>query len=194
MRDASAARHSAEPHYDSSMSIYANPAGVPANSYVEAMLALVGDRDPLAMLPHGPSGVMSAIAGLADAQLRKPEREGKWSIIEVIQHMADAELVTAFRLRMIVAHDRPAISGYDQDLWSRNLRYAAAGLEETLDQLRLLRSINLRLVNSLSTEERNRVGIHAERGPESVNRLMTMMAAHDIVHTRQIERIRAAVA
>ncbi len=175
------------------MSIYANPAGVPPDGYVKALLELVGDRDPLQLLPLGPANVEIAIAGLTDAQLRAPEREGKWSIIAVVKHMADAELVTSFRLRMAVAHDRPPLAAYDQDLWSSRLHYADADLDEALEQYRLLRRINLRFVSSLTDEERSRGGMHAERGFEDVNRLCRLMAGHDVVHTRQIERIRKTV-
>lgn len=175
------------------MSIYANPAGVPADGYVKALLDLVGDRDPLQLLPLGPSNVEKAIAGLSDAQLRTPEREGKWSIVAVVKHLGDAELVTSFRVRMIVAHDTPPLAGYDQDLWSQRLHYADANINDALDQFRLLRKINVALFASLSDEERERAGLHSERGLESVNRVMRLMSAHDIVHTRQIERIRGVV-
>jgi uncharacterized damage-inducible protein DinB len=174
-------------------SIYANPAGQPADTYTRALLDLVGDRNPLDLLPLGPASFENAIAGLSDAQLRTPEGEGKWSIAEVVQHVADAELVGSFRYRMIVAHETPPIASYDQDLWSRNLHYANADVAEALEQFRMLRRINVRLVASLTDEERRRGGMHAERGFEDVNQLMTLLAAHDIVHTRQIARIRAAI-
>jgi uncharacterized damage-inducible protein DinB len=135
-----------------------------------------------------------AIKALTSAQLRTPEREGKWSIAEVVRHVADAELVASFRYRMIIAHDQPQIAGYDQDLWSRNLHYAESDVEESLEQFRVLRNVNVRLLSALNEEERARTGIHSERGVESVNQLMALLAAHDIVHTKQIERIRAAIA
>lgn len=135
-----------------------------------------------------------AFKGLTTAQLRTPEREGKWSIAEVVRHVADAELVASFRYRMIIAHDQPQIAGYDQDLWSRNLHYAESDVEESLEQFRVLRNVNVRLLSALNEEERARTGIHSERGVESVNQLMALLAAHDIVHTKQIERIRAAIA
>lgn len=174
-------------------SIYANPAGLPADGYTRALLDLVDGRDPLQLLPDGPASFRNAIAGLSDAQLRTPEREGKWSIAEVLKHVADAELVGSFRYRMILAHDTPQIAGYDQDLWSRNLHYAQVDVEEALEQFRMLRNVNVRLLSSLSDDERRRGGIHSERGFEDVNQLMALLAAHDIVHTRQIERIRKTI-
>jgi uncharacterized damage-inducible protein DinB len=176
------------------MSIYANPSGVAPDGYVKALLDLVGDRDPVQLLPRGPASIANAMASLTDAQLRTPEREGKWSIAQVVKHIADAELVASFRFRMMVAQNGSPLAGYDQDLWSRNLHYADADIEEALAQYRLLRGLNARFVASLTDEERQRGGLHSERGFEDVNRLTALMAAHDIVHTRQIARIRNAIA
>jgi uncharacterized damage-inducible protein DinB len=175
------------------MSIYANPAGLPADGYTKALLDLVKDHDPLQLQSDGPARMAEAFKGLGDAQLRMPERAGKWSIAEVVRHVADAELVASFRYRMIIAHAQPQIAGYDQDLWSRNLHYAESDIEESLEQFRVLRKVNVRLLRSLSDEERQRAGVHSERGLESVNQLMALLAAHDIVHTKQIERIRANI-
>lgn len=178
------------------MSLFANPPGDTdegTRKYVRALLELLGDRDPLDVLSQLVAGIEAITAGLDDATLRKPEREGKWSMVEVVQHLADAELVVGFRYRLIVAHDTPAIPAYDQEAFADRLHYAAAPLEEALDQLRAIRRANLRLLRSLSDEERKRGGIHAERGFEDVNRLMQLHAAHDLVHTGQLERVKKAV-
>ena len=60
----------------------------------------------------------------ATPTLRRPEAPGKWSATEVVQHLADSELVLGFRMRMILTEDRPALQGYDQDRWAGTLRYA----------------------------------------------------------------------
>ena len=114
-------------------------------------------------------------------------------MLHVVQHLADAELVGAFRYRMILAHDRPAIPGYDQDRWAERLRYADSDLEGAVQQLEAVRAANLRLLERTTPEERRRVGVHAERGEESVEHTMRMYAGHDLVHLRQLARIAAAV-
>lgn len=162
-------------------------------AYVSALLTLLGDRDPIAVQEKLLTTLEVAIEGLYEAELRKPEQPGKWSIIEVIKHLADTELVTGFRLRMILAHDRPNIPAYDQDLWAKQLKYNDAKLEEALSQLRALREANLRLLRSLTAEQWQRFGIHEERGEESVERLTKMVAGHDMVHLNQIERIKRAI-
>jgi hypothetical protein len=95
---------------------------------------------------------------------------------------------------MILAHDRPAITGYDQDAWCERLRYATDDIEAVLDDFAALRRLNLRLLAGTSPGERGRVGVHAERGEESIAHMMRLYAGHDVVHLRQIARIRAAVA
>ena len=99
--------------------------------------------------------------------LRRPEAPGKWSAIEVIQHLADVEIVLAWRTRQILTLDRPVIQGYDQDAWARTLGYATMPLDVTLAQLRGVRAANLRLWRSLTPAERARVGLHSERGPRA---------------------------
>src|SRR5688500_11975889 len=103
------------------MSVFTNPASTaPADAaaYVAAVLDLVGDRDPLAVLLDTPEAVRRAIHGLTLQELRAPERPGKWSIVQVLQHLADAEVVWGWRMRLILAQDRPVLTGYDQDRWA----------------------------------------------------------------------------
>jgi DinB family protein len=171
---------------------FANPAGTAtaaAAGYVRALLDLLGSQDPFAVLETQVPWLERRTAGRDEAALRRAEAPGKWSVIEVIQHLADAELVTSFRTRMILAEDQPELQGYDQDRWASVLRYADVPLELALAQLRGLRSANLRLWRTLTTEQRDRAGLHSERGPESVGLTIRMMAGHDLVHRRQIDRI-----
>ena len=83
------------------------------------------------------------IRGLDDSTLRRPEKPGKWSVIEVIQHLADSDLVAGFRIRMMLSEDRPPLQGYDQDRWAGEFHYRDVALELALDQLRGLRAANL---------------------------------------------------
>jgi hypothetical protein len=171
---------------------FANPASnatAAAAGYVRALLELLGPRDPLAVAGELIPWLERRVAGLDEAVLRRPEAPGKWSVIEVIQHLADAELVTSFRTRMILTEDQPRLQGYDQDRWASVLRYVEAPLDLALAQLRGLRTANLRLWRTLTPEQRNRAGLHSERGPESVELTLRMMAGHDLVHRQQIDRI-----
>jgi hypothetical protein len=174
---------------------FANPAGQAAAAaprYVRALLELLGDRDPLVVAAELVPWLERRTVGLEEALLRRPEAPGKWSAIEVIQHLADSELVYAWRTRLLLTEDRPALQGFDQDAWARTLRYADMPLDVALAQLRGMRAANLRLWQSLTPSQRARVGRHSERGPESLDLLLRLMGAHDLVHRRQIERVLAA--
>jgi uncharacterized damage-inducible protein DinB len=163
------------------------------HDYVRSLLDLAGDRDPLLALADTPQRLDELTRDLDDAMARRPEREGKWSIAQVLAHLADAELVTGFRYRMVAGHDTPPIAAYDQDAWATKMRYEDIPLEESLDLFTALRRANVRLLRSLTAEERQRAGMHSERGLESIDHLSRLHTGHDVVHTRQIERIRAAV-
>jgi DinB superfamily len=171
----------------------ASTAVADAAAYTAAILAALGTRDPFEVLRTTPAALRQAVAGVSDATASKPEKPGKWSMRHVVQHLADAELVGAFRFRMIMAHDRPALQGYDQDLWAERLRYGDSDLPGALEQFGALRAANLRLLERTTPEERRRAGIHAERGEESVDHMTRMYAGHDLVHLRQLARIARAV-
>jgi len=179
------------------MSVFTNPAsGAPghAAAYVAAVLDLVGSRDPLVILRETAAALPRAIEGLSIGQLRQRERLGKWSIAHVLQHLADSEVVWAWRMRLILAHDRPAITGYDQDRWADRLGYDDADPQEALEQFAVMRRANLRLLERATPDDLQRAGVHAERGEETLEHLRRLYAGHDILHLRQIERIRGAVA
>jgi uncharacterized damage-inducible protein DinB len=178
------------------MSVFTNPAtgaAGHAQAYVAAVLELLGSREPLSVVRETPSALARAIVGLSLEQLRTPERPGKWSIGQVLQHLADSDLVWGWRLRLILAQDRPPLTGYDQDLWAERLRYDEAVPEESLETFRVLRRGNLQLIERASSEDLHRVGVHAERGEESLAHHLRLYAGHDILHLRQIDRIRQAI-
>ncbi len=162
-------------------------------SYISGLLETLGPRDPIEVMHETPEKLRRALTGVPPAQLSAPEAPGKWSMRQVMQHLADSELVGGFRFRMVLAHDRPALQGYDQDLWAERLRYAEADVGTTLSDFTTLRYGNLRVLQHATAAERQRCGIHAERGEESLERLMQLYAAHDLVHLRQLARIRTAV-
>src|SRR5215216_5516397 len=178
------------------MSIFTNSASRSkdeAQAYTAAILDLLGDQDPASVLRDTPAAVRQAIAGLTDAQLSMPEATGKWSVRQVIRHLADSEIVWGWRLRLVLAQDRPTLTGYDQDLWADRLRYADANLEDALDELAVLRRGHLRLLASATADDLRRVGVHTERGEESVGHLMRLYAGHDLLHLAQLARIRRTI-
>jgi uncharacterized damage-inducible protein DinB len=179
------------------MSVFTNRATGAAQhaaAYVSAVLELLGDRDPTAVLREMPSALPRAIEGLSSGQLRQPEHPGKWSIGQTLQHLADSEIVWAWRMRLMLAQDRPPLTGYDQDLWAERLHYDQADPSDAVELFVALRRANLRLVERASPADLARTGVHVERGEESLEHLRRLYAGHDLLHLRQIERIRRAVA
>ena len=170
------------------------PAYDPADpfAYVEGILALVGDRDPEALLAAAPGRLRAAVGGLGDADARRPEALGKWSVLAVLRHVADSEIVYGYRMRTIVAAGdaMPPIAGYDQDAWASRLHYDEGTVAEALEDHAAARRTTLRWLARLSPDERQRAGLHSERGPESVDRIVRLLAGHDLNHQAQITRVR----
>lgn len=178
------------------MSVFTNPSsGAPeqAEAYTRAILDLLGSRDPLEVLERTGESLDSAIAGLSDSEMATPERPSKWSVRQVLRHLADSEIVWAYRLRMVLAQDRPPLTGYDQDAWAERLGYAESDPAESLEEFAVVRRGNLGILKRASTADLERVGLHAERGEETLGQMIRLYAGHDLLHLRQIERIRAAV-
>jgi hypothetical protein len=177
------------------MSIFSNPKSAAADAaaaYITALLALLGDRDLLTVLRATADTLRDTIESVPREVMRRPEKPGKWSAVEVLQHLADSELVWSWRMRLVVAEDRPTLTGYDQDAWAARLGYRDLDPDDALQQFVLLRRLNLNLLDGLPPAGLARVGVHNERGDENLSHMMRLYAGHDLVHLRQLERVLAA--
>jgi hypothetical protein len=112
---------------------------------------------------------------------------------DVLAHLADSDLVWGWRLRLVLAQDRPTLTGYDQDRWAARLGYADSDPHDSVALFSTLRQSNLRLLGRASPDDLQRVGVHVERGEESLAHHMKLYAGHDILHLNQLERIRRSV-
>lgn len=175
--------------------VFTNAAGSAAGTsaaYTAAILELLGDADPLEVMEALP-GILEALTdGVSEETLRTPEAPGKWSVVQVLWHLADSEVIYRYRLRRAVAEE-DEIVGYDQDRWADRLRYADADPAEALAIIRSLRPSTMRWIRGLDADELRRAGMHNERGPESVDHMIRLLAGHDLLHRRQIRRILEAV-
>src|SRR4029434_2263984 len=98
--------------------------------------------------------------------------------------LSDTALFGGFTLRMVLAHDRPALHGYDQDLWANRLRYSNADVPDSMERFTVLARASLRLWETLSPAALGRVGLHNERGEESLGHMRKLYAGHDLLHLR----------
>lgn len=162
---------------------------VAPDRYLEA---LPGD-DPVAAMAEAPDRLRRAVRGLTAKQLATRPAPGKWSIREIVAHLADNEVVLGSRYRFIAAMDRPPLPGFDQDAFVANLGVAKATTADLLDDFAMARAVNIGLLERVGDAAWDRVGIHAERGEESLGRLVTMYAGHDRIHLSQIETIRTGL-
>ena len=161
-----------------------------AATYKARILGYQEGSDPLRLQAVAADRLASLIAGLTAADLARRPAPGKWSIQEIVAHLADDELVGAYRIRLILSASGTPIQAFDQAVWARTGRYSRRDVGESLALFRLLRQANLSLLHSLSAEEWDMYGVHAERGKESVREIASYYAGHDINHFKQIQEIR----
>ena len=157
--------------------------------YTRRILSYIRGQSPLRVQQATPKKIERLIRPLNRLQLRKRPAPGKWSIGEILAHLAETELVGGYRIRMILSKNGMPIQAFDQNVWARNSNYARQDPRRSLEVFRTLRTSNLALLKSLPRKKWNCYGIHAERGKESIARVAQMFAGHDINHLRQIERI-----
>jgi DinB family protein len=156
-----------------------------AAAYQQMLLSLLGEDDPAVVQRETPERVREIIGQAAD-DLRRQPAEGEWSVLELVGHLTDAELVSAARYRWMLSHDAPSLIGYDQDQWVARLRHNEESAEELVALFSALRQANLALWARSSAAERTRFGMHAERGRESFDLLFRMLAGHDRFHLDQM--------
>jgi len=162
------------------------------NHYQARLDTYTEGKDPICMQREAVATLAELISTVTDADLRARPAPGKWSVGEILAHMAEDELATSWRYRQMIEHCGCDLASFDQDQWSELGDYASWNPKEALELFRLLRDANLRLLARLSSQEWQKFGIHAERGRITVSDLARHMAGHDMNHIDQIRRILAA--
>lgn len=137
------------------------------------------------------SRLLLAIHGIGDGDLSKAERDGAWSIADVIAHLGDAELLAAWRLRLMLAEEEPELPRMSQNAWVARL-HRGRTIAEVLEEFRSLRKTNANLIRNLSADELQRTAHHPRLGRITVAELIDSVIAHQEKHHGQIERIKRA--
>lgn len=160
-----------------------------AQQYIQRILGYLDGKNAMDVLAATPRQVERLIKGLTRKRLGKRPSPEKWSVTEILAHLADVEIVQGFRIRLILGSNGTTIQGFDQDVWARYSDYASHDPALSLEGYRVNRQRTIRLLKSLPKEMWDSYGVHSERGKESVKRVSEMMAGHDINHLRQIQAI-----
>ncbi len=157
--------------------------------YKQRIMGFAAGKDALKVQSATAGKIEKLIKGAPKGRLTKRPAPAKWSVAEILAHIADTEIVAGYRMRSILGAPGTPIPAFDQDKWAEAEHYAKQDPRLSLHVYRTVRDANLRLLKSLRPEQWKHFGMHAERGEESVERISQMMAGHDLNHLGQIEAI-----
>jgi uncharacterized damage-inducible protein DinB len=157
--------------------------------YTRRILGHIEGKDPLKVQRQTPKKLAGLIRGLSRKQLTRKPAPGKWSINEIMAHLADAEIVVAWRLRHILGNNGDAIQAYDQNVWAETFDYAHRDAKESLEFFQVMRARNLAMLKALPKALWENYGMHQERGKESIAHIVRIYAGHDLNHLGQMEKI-----
>jgi len=157
--------------------------------YIQRILGYIEGKEPLRVQRETPKKLAAIVRKLNKKQLSRKPAPDKWSITEILAHLADTEIVGAWRLRHVIGNSGAPIQAFDQNVWASTFNYARRDPKQSLEVFRLLRENNLAMLKALPKELWENYGMHQERGKESVAHIVRMYAGHDLNHLGQIERI-----
>jgi DinB family protein len=159
--------------------------------YTQRMLDNTQGQDPIKLQSVTAKKLDRLIKGVPTAKLRKRPAPDKWSVAEILAHLADVEIVIGWRIRSILGSPGTPIQAFDQDAWVTAGHYEKRDPRKAVAQHRVVREANLGLLKSLTPDQWKLFGMHSERGQESIEHIVRMIAGHDVNHLQQIERILA---
>jgi uncharacterized damage-inducible protein DinB len=158
--------------------------------YMQRIFGHIANKDPMRVQRETPKKLQQLIKPLSKQQLARRPEPGKWSIVEILAHLADTELVGGWRMRLILGSNGVSIQPFDQDVWAETLGYSRRDPKVSLETFRVLREANLAMLKSLPKNLWGNYGMHQERGKETIAHIVRMFAGHDLNHLEQVERIR----
>jgi hypothetical protein len=159
--------------------------------YTQRIIANLEGKQPMAVQSATAKKLERSIKGVPTSKLRKRPAADKWSVSEIVAHLADAEIAIGWRLRLILGAPGTPVAAFDQDTWVTSLHYEKRDPRKSVEQFRVLREANLALLKSLTPEQWKHYGMHSERGQETIEHIVRLIAGHDLNHLKQIERITA---
>jgi hypothetical protein len=138
-----------------------------------------------------PKQIAAAVSGLPEKTLRYKPAPDKWCILEILAHLADMEILYAYRMRQIIADKSPVLAVIDQDHWARNLGYMEESPAELVALYGLNRYHTLQLLRRLELEDLRKSAYHPEvKKDVTLEKYVEMMSGHGANHLQQIERLK----
>ncbi len=132
--------------------------------------------------------IFHILKNLSNEQINYKPAENKWSVHEIITHLADTEVQSHVRFRTILANKVPYMVYFDEMDWSIILEYTQINSEESLEVIKLMRRVNYNLLSRLKPEDFNKRGIHSTRGELTLKDLVNSYINHVDTHLVQINR------
>ncbi|MDE3136333.1 MAG: DinB family protein [Acidobacteriota bacterium] len=160
-----------------------------AEQYIKRLIGYLDGKDPVKVQAATARRIERLIRGVPRERLMRRPAPRKWSIAEILAHLAEGELVNGFRMRLIVGAPGTLVQAYNQDRWAETGKYSKRDPKKSLELFRTIRESNIAFYKSLSPAQRKLHGIHSERGKESVEDVFMLFASHDLDHMMQIEAI-----
>jgi len=160
--------------------------------YIQRILGFIEGKEPLQVQQETARKLQKLVKPLNKKQLSTRPEPGKWSITEILAHLADAEIVGSWRMRLVIGSNGVPIQAFDQDVWAQTFDYPRRDPKVSLETFRVLRENNLRMLKALPKNLWENHGMHSERGKETLAHIVRMFAGHDLNHLAQVERIAKA--
>jgi uncharacterized damage-inducible protein DinB len=154
--------------------------------------AHLGERDAKQTISETPERLAQLVKGLGTEGLRRAPGPGKWSVSEILCHLADTEIAFSFRLRQALAEPHHTIQPFDQEAWASNYKQLEG--QAALETFAALRRWNLAFIAGVPREGYSKQLTHPERGTMTFQTLVETMAGHDLNHLRQVESLAAQTA
>ena len=151
----------------------------------------LGVLEPVEVIASTPEKLERLLSRLSAEQIDRKLAPHKWSVREVMAHLADCEMAFGFRLRQGAAGVE-MIQPFDQDDWARN--YGAYSFSAALTTYLAVRAWNLAFIQSLTDEQKAQVIIHPERGTMTVWTIVETIAGHDRHHLEGLEKLEKILA
>jgi hypothetical protein len=149
--------------------------------------AQLAGKDPLEVIAETPGQLAIFVRALGPERIEQSLGAGKWSAREIVCHLADCEIVWAYRLRQVLAQDHHTIQPFDQDKWAAP--YAAYDAPAALAVFSALRRWNISLIHAAPAGAFSKKVAHPERGELTFQDLLDTMGGHDLNHVKQLEAI-----